>query len=241
VPVRRQSTRLFGEALQVVCEIMRSTGLPQEVVESKLRQALRAAFSSRNPFSPRDLNPMSEMASLISRWHVEEKYVDSAGRPKPLTWNGKTGTLMGLARKVIGLKGAKRVIENVVTRKLVIRTRDGKWRPKSQIVRPRGLDQAQILRTAVMLRRLLRTISHNSERRYSGEDLLFEVMTRVPRLPRHHLPTFKKFVRTQGMTYVRAVDDWLESRGLAKTERKPKNVREAGVIVFAFEEPAVDL
>lgn len=241
MPTRRKSTQLLGEAIQVVCETMRASGLPQDVVESELLSALERAFAAPNINAQRDLNPVSEMASLISRWHVEEKYVDRAGRPKLLSWDGKRGTLLGLAKEVIGKEGARRVVENVVKRKLVVSTRRGKWQPKSQVVKPRGLDQPQILRTAAMLKRLLRTVSHNSKRQYQGNGLLFEVMTRVPRLPSHYLPTFKRYVRAQGMNYVRSVDDWLESRSLPKTRRKPKNLREAGVIVFAFDEPAVDL
>jgi hypothetical protein len=240
MPSRRQSTQLLTEAAQVVCEMMRTTGLPKPLVGSVLTKALGNAFSAPDANAPRNLSPLSEMASLISRWHVEKSYVDRLGRPKPLSWNGKRGTLLKLARDVVGPKKAKRVVENVIKRKLVEKTRDGKWHPTSQVVRPRGLDRPQVLRAAVMLGRLLRTVSHNSERLYQGEDLLFEVMTRVPRLPSKHLPAFKKFARTQGMTYVRAVDDWLESRGLPKSRRKLKNVREAGVIVFAYEEPSAD-
>jgi DNA-binding transcriptional ArsR family regulator len=240
VVTRSKSTQLLSEAAQVVCELMRSTGLGRSVVEHELRRAVENAFLVEDAAAPRDLNPVSEMASLISRWHVDERYVDRTGRPKPLSWNGRRGTLLTLARDVIGAEGARRVLTNVIERGLVHKTADGKWRPKSQVVRPRGLDRPQILRTAVMLRRLLRTVSHNSERRYRGDDLLFEVMTRVPRLPKRLLPAFKKFARVQGMTYVRSVDDWLESRCLPKSGRKAVHVREAGVIVYAFEEPAVD-
>jgi hypothetical protein len=220
---------------------MRSTGLPKSVVESELSKALKNAFSLERENLARDLNPVSQLASLISRWHVEKQYVVRSGKPRPLTWNGSRGTLLRLANEVIGAKGAKRVVETAIRQRLVQRTPDGKWKPKSQIVKPRGLDRSQVLRTAVMLKRLLNTVAHNSERRYSGEDVLFEVMTRVPRLPARFLPTFKRFVRAQGMTYVRAVDDWLEARNLPRVRRSRRNLREAGVVVFAFEEAAVDL
>jgi len=240
VSTQSQCTRLLSQAVQVICEFMFSMGLPSNVVESELRNALEKALLADSAQVPRGLNPLSEMASLLSRWHVQDKYVDRFGYPRPLTWNGKRGTLLGLAREVIGRERAKRVVTTLISRRLVVKNADGSWRPKAQVVRPRGLDRTQVLRTAGMLRRLLQTISHNSERRYRGDDLLFEVMTRVPRLPSRHLPSFKRFARRQGMTYVRSVDDWLESRNLAKARRKRRNVREAGVIVFAFEEPAID-
>jgi hypothetical protein len=91
-----------------------------------------------------------------------------------------------------------------------------------------------------MLQRLLRTISYNSARNYRGNGLLFEVMTRVPRLPATKLAEFKAFARTQGMIYVKSVDDWLESRNLPKRRRGASDARESGVVVFAFEEPTSD-
>jgi hypothetical protein len=91
-----------------------------------------------------------------------------------------------------------------------------------------------------MIQRLLRTVSHNSKRHYQGDDLLFEVMTRVPRLPSREISEFKRFARKQGMVYVRSVDDWLESRNRRKSLRQTRRMREAGVIVFAFDEPTTD-
>jgi hypothetical protein len=42
------------------------------------------------------------------------------------------------------------------------------------------------------------------------------------------------------MVYVRSVDEWLESRNLQKRKQKARHVREAGVVVFAYEEPSAD-
>jgi hypothetical protein len=240
MPSRRKSTQLLSEVAQVVCEMMRATGLDRPTVELELKSAVEIAFASKDLDARRIANPLSEMASLISRWHVSEKYVDASGKPKSLSWHGGRGPLLRLAQEIVGRDRAQGLIENVISRKLIKKTDDGRWRPTSQVVKPKGLDRPQILRTAMMLRRFLRTISYNSKRRYRGDDLLFEVMTRVPRLPTRHLPAFKKFARTQGMTYVRSVDDWLESRGLPKSEGKSRNLREAGVIVFAYEEPTAD-
>jgi hypothetical protein len=242
VPSRRQSTQLLSEAVQVACEIMKSTGLPRATVEAELKSALAKAFLVNDCEVPRESSLLSEMSNLISRWHLENRYVDKTGKPKSLSWDGNRGSLLRLANEVNGKQNGRRIVESIVKRQLVIQTVNGRWLPKSQIVRPAGLDKAQILRAAIMLRRLLRTVSHNSARRYRGENLLFEVMARVPRLPVRYLPMFKKFVRAQGLTYVRSVDDWLESKNLRKRKRKrsSKEVREAGVIVFAYEEPSAD-
>ena len=237
---RRQSKKLFAEVVQAACELVRSNGVPEMEVQELLDRAFNSAYAAPERRAVRELTPISAMSTITGTWHIDKNCVDKLGRPKPLTWNGKRGTLLNFARRIVGNEKARSAVEQLVTRKLLIRTQTGDWLPRSDVLRPRGLDRAQILRAAVMFQRLLRTISHNSSRNYRGKDLLFEVMTRVPRLPSAKLPTFKAFVRAQGMVYVRNIDDWLESRNLTKKKRGSRGSREAGVVVFAFEEPTSD-
>jgi hypothetical protein len=179
------------------------------------------------------------MADVCTRWHIEESYVDKAGKPKPLTWNGRTGGLLKLAQRVSGKANARRVVLQLIARKLVRQTSSGHWIPKAQIVSPSGLDSAQILRTATMMDYLLRTIAYNSARRYRGATLL-EVMARVPALPARELSEFRKFARSQGLIFAKTMDDWLESRNISSTNKRTKRPREAGVVAFAFERPSAD-
>ena len=124
-----------------------------------------------------------------------------------------------------------------MSRKMLRRTSLGAWIPRSKIVAPSGLDDAQILRAATMIGRLVRTIAHNTERKYRG-DVLFEVMAQVPRLPTHEIPRFKRFTKAQGLIFAKTVDDWLESRNLRPSPRKSMPSKEAGIIAFAYHEPS---
>jgi hypothetical protein len=90
-----------------------------------------------------------------------------------------------------------------------------------------------------MMERLLRTIVHNSERQYKGNDLLLEVMAQVPNLPARDLAEFKKVAKSQGLIFARTMDDWLESRNLRLTEAKRVSTREVGIIAIAFEQPSI--
>lgn len=218
---------------------MRSNGASRALIERKLAAAVADTFQQPSN-SKRETPPISTMASVNTSWHIDRDYVDRKGLPKPLTWNGRRGTLLRLAQKVHGKEKARRTVQELVSRGLLQKTSDGKWLPKSQVLTPSGLDNPQLIRTAAMIERLLRTVAFNSSREYRGNDLLLEVMTRVPRLPGREIKAFKKFVRSQGMIYVSSVDDWLESKNLKKTTRKAKDAREAGVVVYAFEEPSGD-
>jgi hypothetical protein len=238
VTIQNQRARLLGEAIAVICQLMKNHGVSRTAAERQLRKALTTGYRSGSDKTRRQTPWISSISSLNGRWHVEKNHVDKDGNPRPLTWNGSRGTLLRLAQKVVGKPKAKGAVVDLIRRKLLVRTADGKWLPKASVLKPAGLDRLQAERTAAMVHRLLRTVSHNSMRRYQGNDLLFEVITRVPRLAARDLPAFKRFTRSQGMVFARSVDEWLESRNHSTSVTRPRNTREAGVVVFAYEEPS---
>jgi hypothetical protein len=237
VSSKKQRVEYFGSALAALCELMCSYGLSRQTTQEQLAIALKKGYATARARHIRDAGPLSKMADICRRWYIEKSYVDKLGRPKALTWNGKTGTLLTLAQRVSGKKSAKIVIANLISHKHIRRVPSGGWIPKAQIVAPSGLNSAQVLRAATMFERLLRTVAYNSELGYRG-DVLLEVMAQVPRLPARDIRSFKKFAKTQGLIFAMSVDDWLESRNIPRNKQKTVPLRQAGVIAFAFEQPA---
>jgi hypothetical protein len=223
--------------MTALCELMSSFGISKETAQEQFQRSLERGYATGTLLLSGEVRPITRMADLCRRWYFDKAYVDKTGKPRPLTWDGRKGTLLKLARRVIGEKGAQTVIEELISRKLLRRTKEGAWIPKGQVVPPSGLDAAQVLRTATMVERLLRTIAYNSERNYRG-DVLLEVLAQVPRLPASHIPAFKKFAKAQGLSFAMSVDDWLESRNIPRSKRHRKHTREAGVVAFAFEQPS---
>jgi len=223
--------------MTALCEVMSSFGIPRETAEVQLRIALEKGYATGTVPPSHEGRPITRMADVCRRWYFEKAYVDKNGKPRALTWDGKAGTLLKLAERVNGKEHARGVVLQLVSRKLVRRTREGTWIPRAQVVAPSGLDSAQVLRTATMVERLLRTVVYNSERNYRG-DVLLEVLAQVPRLPSRDILPFKKFAKAQGLIFAMSVDDWLESRNLPRSSRKRIPTREAGVVAFAFEQPS---
>jgi hypothetical protein len=235
VASRKQRVKYFGGTMTALCELMSSFGISKEIAQEQFQAALERGYAKGVVPLSGEVRPITRMADVCRRWYFEKAYVDKEGKPRPLTWDGNKGSLLKLAQRVNGRKDAKTVIAELVSRKLVRRTREGKWIPRAQVVAPAGLDAAQVLRTATMVERLLRTIAYNSERNYRG-DVLLEVLAQVPRLPARDIAEFKKFAKAQGLIFAMSVDDWLESRNLPRSQRNRKPTREAGVIAFAFEQ-----
>jgi hypothetical protein len=238
VASKKKRVKYFGSALNALCELMCAYGISRETTQEQFETALRRGYAARGRRPTRDAGSLTRMADVCRRWHIEKSYVDKSGKPKALTWNGRSGTLLTLAQKVNGKKNAKSVITNLIAKKHIRRVRTGGWIPKAQVVAPSGLDAAQLIRAATMLERLLRTVAYNSERNYRGEVLL-EVMAQVPRLPAQEIRSFKKFAKAQGLVFAMSVDDWLESRNIPRNKKSRVPTKQAGVIAFAFEQPSL--
>ena len=154
---------------------MRSYGISKKIAEREFRTALRRGYAVGVERPSLQIRPISRLADVCTRWHLEKKFVERDGSPKPLTWNGRRGTLLGLVRLVVGADCSRDVVDELISRKLIRRASGDAWLPKAKVVAPSGFDNAQTLRTATMMERLLRTISHNSHLKYRGAVLL-EVM-----------------------------------------------------------------
>jgi hypothetical protein len=234
---KSQRAEYFGGALSAVCDLMHAYGIPKAVAQREFCAALAHSYQPRLKNVARPIPPISRCADVCAHWHLDRMFVDRNGNPQPLTWNGNRGGLEKLARRVVGRDDAREVIHHLFARKMLKKHSSGAWLPRSKIVAPSGLDDAQILRAATMVGRLVRTIAHNTDRKYRG-DVLFEVMAQVPRLPASEISQFKKFTKAQGLSFAKTVDDWLESRNLGPSQRRRIRSREAGIIAFAYHEPS---
>jgi hypothetical protein len=217
---------------------MCSFGISPTTAKKQFELAVQKGYLTATAYSASDAGALSRMADLCRRWHVEKAYVDKHGNPKALTWNGKRGTLLTFAQRVNGRRNATNVIQNLISHKHIRRIGSASWVPKAQVVAPSGLNADQVFRAGTMFERLLRTVAYNSERNYRGEVLL-EVMAQVPRLPSREIRAFKKFAKKQGLIFATSVDEWLEARNIPRNKLNRIPARQAGVIAFAFEHPAL--
>ncbi len=206
--------------MTALCELMCSFGISRETTQKQFEIALERGYAAGRLRPSREPGPITRMADLCRRWYFEKSYVDKIGKPRALTWNGRTGTLLKLARTSEWKEERKSgYCESDFAQTYSPHPCPAAWIPRAQVVAPSGLDSAQVLRTATMVERLLRTVAYNSERNYRG-DVLLEVMAQVPRLPARDIWSFKKFAKAQGLIFAMSVDDWLESRNIPRSQAK---------------------
>jgi hypothetical protein len=220
--------------MQAICELMRTFGVPKRLAALSLQTALERGYGRRAD-TIRESQRITRLADVCARWHLEKNFTDDRGKPRPLSWNGGSGELRALTARVVGRKDARAVADELVSKKLLRKLPSGDWVPISKVIAPVDAAEAQVSRSASMIGRLLRTIVYNSKLQYQG-NVLLEVMSQVPRLPRKDLVKFKAFTKAQGVSFIKAVDDWLESRNLRRAHRLQDQTIEAGVIAFAFQQ-----
>ena len=131
---RARHARYFGGALTAICELIRSYGISKQAAEDEFRTALKLGYSTGTLSPSRQLRPITQLADVCSRWHLEKQFVARDGKPRPLTWNGKTGTLLKLVSLVVGPTQARQVANNLIARKLVNKAANNAWLPKSKVV-----------------------------------------------------------------------------------------------------------
>lgn len=223
----------FSGALRAVCELMRRYGISKRAAERALKLAMDRGYSDSISDS-RETRRFSRLADVCARWHCDREFVDAHGQPKPLRWNGRSGELLKLVNRVVGPKEAMQIADELISRRLLKKSSGGSWLPKSKVVAPLGSPHAEVLRAASMIERLLQTILHNRTLKYRGSVLL-EVMAQVPRLPSGNIKSFKKFAKDQGVSFIKTIDDWLESRNVRVVGKKAASrTSEAGVVAYAF-------
>ena len=130
--------------MTAICELMHLYGISKNTAEREFREALKRGYAIGTLRPSREVRPITRLAEVCSRWHIDKKYVDSNGDPKPLTWNGKRGTLFTFVCLVVGRESALAVIKELLSRRLLRKSPNGAWVPKSRVVAPSGIDMAQI-------------------------------------------------------------------------------------------------
>ncbi len=234
---QRQRATYLRHAMTAICELMCSYGINKRKAREYVQHSIERGYQRGTSRLSQEAQPLSQMSDVLSRWHFERAYLGEDGKPRPLTWNGSSGSLLTLVTRVNGRQNSRLLVKELISRKLISRNRGGLWLPVERVLKPSGLDAAQSLRAAHMIDGLLRTIAYNSQRGYRGE-IQLDLLATVPRLPSRYIRDFKRFTRAQGMGFIRTVDDWLESRNVDRSRRNRGPTREVGVVTYTFHKPS---
>jgi hypothetical protein len=189
------------------------------------------AIKSHKPARHGQIIWLYQIARVLRTWHLETRYLTDAGQPKPLKFGGANG-LGSLIRNHFPQQMIRVVLETMQRNGLVRLRKTGYWIPTSRYAKTPRPTVELLSHFAEGVSRLAETVGRNTKTRRKG-DLLLEKAAQVSDLPRTEAKEFRKFAQTQGMAFLTAIDDWLETRSHIKHRRRAE-VCNAGVFAFAF-------
>ena len=171
------------------------------------------------------------LGSVLRSWHRETKYLTHDGLPRPLKAAGKV-SLKSLVRRFYPSERFEIVFDRLVETKLIKRSGIDEWVPTGRTARIPQLSHETLEHLSEGVARYVETVTRNVTAKRE-QDVLFERSCKVTRLPASEFNAFREYVGQQALSFLTAVDDWLESRN-STTKRSKVAIRTAGVYTFAY-------
>jgi hypothetical protein len=179
-------------------------------------------------------------AQVLDAWHRDRRYLSSRGAPKPVRLFGPAPSVEALVRRQKGPEHASDVARHLKAFQLVVTCGKNLYRPTTDValISARGPRDPLVLQYASgALLTLLGTVSQNVSASGSPA-LLIDRVAEVPDLPRKEIEAFKMFTQLQGRTFIRTINDWLETRrGRRSSWRRTNGTVRAGIHTYAYVVP----
>jgi hypothetical protein len=227
----RQAEKDIQRAVTTMLALKLQAGTTPLELKEFVSKCLSEAIKSHKPRARRQMIGLYQIARVLRTWHLETRFLTASGGPRPLKLLGTNGL-----ESLIRIHFPKPMITLVLTTMrqngLIRLRKTGHWVPTSRYARTPKPTIELLSHFAEGVSRLAETVGRNTASRRKGE-LLLEKAAQVSDLPRKEAKAFQKYAQTQGMAFLTAMDDWLESRSHVKP-RPSEDVCSAGVFAFAF-------
>ena len=213
-----------------VSRVSLMTGIARKEVKK-----LRDELAEQDPPAPA-LRKTTEATRLLSAWHEMPGYQDAAGVPLAIPRTGPAPSFEALHHEHGGDIPASTLEKDLVRTGAVGVGDDGRLRALTRYFMPLPLEADAVDRAGDVLLLMGNTVTRNLTRK-PGTIGRFEGRATHPQIPAQAEADFRRFLETEGMRFLEAMDRWL----LAQATRYPndaKNMIRLGVGVYQISEPA---
>ncbi len=163
---------------------------------------------------------VSKGSLILTAWHLDPEFLDSAGKPKLLPLEGKQASFAALMRRCGG--GDVRpttVLKELVSAGAVRQRADGRVQAIQRTYIPHAMD-AELLRLwGTVLADVAMTYDHNLTR--APKDLpRFERAAVNDRIPAKAVAEFREFLNKEGQAFLERVDAWLTDHQVTQEQEQ---------------------
>lgn len=151
--------------------------------------------------------PASRVAQVLSGWHVDPEFLDSAGQPAVLTAEGPGQSVEALLKRYAGDLPHGAFVKELVELGLVEKV-DGGFRVLARDYLRSAADPDIVRQLGVALHDHAATLVHNvnTER---NEPARFEGMATTTRLAPRYARAFAEYAAERGQAFLEEIDAWL--------------------------------
>lgn len=230
---KRLELDYFASLVSIFGLMLRSGIKPNDLLAICTR-ALKQAEARARLGRMGESGGLTSAALVLDAWHRDRRYMNAKAVPRPVRLLGAAPSVEALIRLQQGRENAAQVARRLKQLRLVVPCGRGLYRPSSDVAVLSGNDPLIVQHAVRALSTLLDTVGKNVDQSRHFAPLI-ERVAEVPDLPRKHVAAFQKFTQVQGRTFLRTVNDWLESRRARGSARRGTNgsVR-AGIHTYAY-------
>jgi len=217
-----------------IFDLMLAAGIEPKDLMAMCARALTQAEARVRLGQSGESGGLVTAALVLDAWHRDRRYMNARAVPRAVRLVGPAPSVEALIRLQHGRKNAAHIALRLRKLRLVVPCGRGLYKPASDAAVLSARDPLVVQHAMRALSALLETVGENvSGGRHPAP--LIERVAEVPDLPRRHVLAFQRFTQVQGRTFLRTVNDWLESRRARKSPRRGTDgtVR-AGIHTYAY-------
>ncbi|HSG65200.1 MAG TPA: DUF6502 family protein [Gammaproteobacteria bacterium] len=176
------------------------------------------------------------IAQVLSGWHLDPDFLDSAQRPLQLPAQGDGATLEELLKRYAGDTPHRAITKELLKLGLVNAASPGIYEVRAREYLRSPLDPDMLRQVGVALHDHGATLAHNVDTA-RREPARFEGMATSPRIARPHVKAFRDFLEQRGQAFLKEIDAWLAEHR-ADSDSSPSNCVRLGAGVYLIHDEA---
>lgn len=229
----------YSNVLVAIFELMLSAGIDVKDLETACMNSLNRAEAAAKLGRKDETGDLLTAALVLDAWHRDRRYLNARAMPKAVPLLGPAPSVEAIVRSRRPRKDSAQIARRLKALRLVVPSgRKRLYKPASDVAVISAPEPLALQHAARALSTLLETVGRNVSGKRSLEPLI-ERIAEVPDLPRRYVEAFKRFTQVQGKTFLRTINDWLESRCVRRAPRVKGGTTtvRAGVHTYAYFAP----
>ena len=174
----------------------------------------------------------SELSDVLTLWHKDPKYLDSAGNPVPMKMSDGRNSFRKIANKAVPNVPAAELLRELVRLRAVRIDKKGIINAKTRSLSIYEDKRLGALHTLSSLRGFINTLRHNLDSVPVNSDQLFHRIAWNGEFDKQNIPQLKIWLRRHGQNLLESVDIWMMNKTAPRSGARRKKAVRASVGLY---------